>query len=318
MSQFERIAYMDRALREDGAFQCRQIAARYEVSERQVKRDIEYMRDRLNAPVVYDREKKHYRYERPFEQLRFADERLLIFYALLKDLALNEHYVPVVTRDLLDQVEQHVSHDYRRVADQISYELSVSEPVAMEDFTSICQAMRQQHRLDIEYRNARGEQSSRSVEPERLVNYGGRWYLIAFDLLRKSLRTFHLSRISHCAVSRDPSLPGKDPGRRDAVNRYIESGFGMFNGPDIKEAVIRIYGPPAALVARQRWHPAQRISTGTTHTGVACTDITLPVSDWRELLGRVLSFGSSAEAVSPAEFRRLWQEEIRKMADRAE
>jgi len=47
-------------------------------------------------------------------------------------------------------------------------------------------------------------------------------------------------------------------------------------------------------------------------------DLILPVSDSREILGRVLAFGSAAEALEPAEFRDLWRQEVRKMAAGAE
>ena len=52
MSQFERIACIDRLLREQGSVRTAEVAERFEVSGRQVKRDIEYLRDRLDAPVV--------------------------------------------------------------------------------------------------------------------------------------------------------------------------------------------------------------------------------------------------------------------------
>ncbi|MGO8695689.1 MAG: WYL domain-containing protein [Rectinemataceae bacterium] len=56
--------------------------------------------------------------------------------------------------------------------------------------------------------------------------------------------------------------------------------------------------------------------------GVGCdgepyTDITVPVADWTELLGRVLSFGSAAEALAPPELRKAWKDEIRRMGKKA-
>lgn len=317
VSQFERITCIDRTLRERGDLRCQEIADRYEVSTRQIKRDIEYMRDRLGAPIVYHRKGDIYRYDKPFDTLLFADEKLLIFYALLKSLALNEHYVPVVSTDLLAEVESHISDDYRPVAERISYALSISESIDMEDFTTISQAMLLGDRLDIEYESAGGDRTQRSVEPKRLVNYGGRWYVIAFDLLRDDLRTFHLSRLVRCAASHERATFGDTPTNRAAVDAYVASGFGMFNGAETKEATVRIHGTAAAIVARQTWHPAQRITRCTTADGVPYTDITVPVSHWQELLGRVLSFGSAAEALAPEEFRELWKAEVEKMTRRA-
>ena len=36
----------------------------------------------------------------------------------------------------------------------------------------------------------------RTVEPLKLINYQGRWYLSAWCLLRNAHRTFHVARIS--------------------------------------------------------------------------------------------------------------------------
>lgn len=317
MSQFERISYIDRRLRESGAVSSSEAARRFEVSPRQVKRDIEYLRDRLDAPIVYDRVTKAYRYERPFTALRFADEKLLIFYVLLKSIAVNHHYVPVATAELLDTVEKWVSPDYRKVSERISYAIPVSESIDdMEDFTTICQAMVVGKRLDIDYENVAGERHTRSVEPERLVNYAGRWYLIGYDHLRDDVRTFHLSRMHRISLSHERAGFPEDPKHCEEVERYLASGFGIFNGQVTARATVRIHGQAAPLVARQHWHPEQSLAVGTAPDGLPFTELTVPVSDWRELLSRVLSFGSSGEAVAPPEFRRLWEEEVRKMGER--
>ena len=318
MSQFERIACIDRLLREQGSVRTAEVAERFEVSARQIKRDIEYLRDRLDAPIVYRRAENAYLYERPFDELRFADEKLLLFYVLARSLAANEHYVPIVSAELLASLESHLARDYRPVSERISYELSLAEPLSMEDFTTVCQAMLLGRRLDLVYVNAKAERSERSVEPERLVNYSGRWYLVAWDLLRGALRTFHLSRVEKLSISKELVASPSAPGRDDAsVEVYLASGFGIFKGAATVEAKVRIKGPAAALVARQSWHPKQRVERGIDADGEPHTDITLPVADWTELLGRVLSFGSAAEAIAPPEFRKAWKEEIRKMGKRA-
>jgi len=61
-----------------------------------------------------------------------------------------------------------------------------------------------------------------------------------------------------------------------------------------------------------------RLSAPVVDDGTPFTDVDLPAADWRELLGRVLSFGSQAEVLAPPEFRALWKDEIRKMAASAE
>ena len=210
-----------------------------------------------------------------------------------------------MSAELLANLESHLARDYRSVSERISYELSLSEPLAMEDFTTVCQAMLLGRRLDLVYLSAKAQRSERSVEPQRLVNYAGRWYLVAWDLLRAALRTFHLSRVEKLSISGEhvasPPPPGRDAASLEA---FLAAGFGIFKGATTVEAKVRIRGPASALVARQSWHPKQRVERGVGNDGEPYTDITVPVADWTELLGRVLSFGSAAEALSPPEFRR--------------
>lgn len=93
MSRLERVAYIDRVLREESRLRLRRVKERFGVSARQVKRDIEYMRDRLDAPIVYERASASYCYERPYNDLSFADEKALIFHALLRTLAADQDYI---------------------------------------------------------------------------------------------------------------------------------------------------------------------------------------------------------------------------------
>lgn len=317
MSNFERITAIDRALR-DGGVTVADIAQRYEVDHRTVKRDIEYLRDRLNAPIAWDGAGKRYRYTREFTDLRFADEKALIVHALLKNLLSNEHYVPLFSADLIAEAERRVSRDYREAAERISYELPVCERVDLETFTVVVQGIALKRRLELGYRNTKGVRSDRSVEPERLVNYSGRWYLIAWDHQSGGLRTFHLSRAELVRLSKEPSVPADPASRAEEVSRFLSSGFGIFKGERRGEATVRVRGDAALLVSRQSWHPDQRVSTGLDEDGHPFTDMTVPVASWTELLGRVLSFGSQAEALEPQEFRDLWRGEIQRMAARAE
>ena len=205
--------------------------------------------------------------------------------------------------------------DYRAVAERVGYELPVTEPMDLENFTVIAQAMVRSFRADLRYRNAKGEVSERTVECERLLNYAGRWYLVAHDLLRGELRTFHLSRLEYAALSRERATHEVE--REVAVAAYLASGFGIFKGGTVTEVVVRVHGKAALLVSRQTWHPAQKVEISTDAESQPVTDIRLPVADWTELLGRVLSFGSTAEALSPPAFRDAWKTEVHKMAERA-
>jgi predicted DNA-binding transcriptional regulator YafY len=69
------------------------------------------------------------------------------------------------------------------------------EPAVLTALAAACHA---QERLRFEYRDHRGTASQRRVEPYRLVCWGPRWYLVAWDLQRQAWRTFRADRIQSC------------------------------------------------------------------------------------------------------------------------
>lgn len=61
--------------------------------------------------------------------------------------------------------------------------------------TTLATACRDHQRLRFGYRNHQGDTSSRLAEPHRLVTWGRRWYLVAWDLDRGDWRTFRVDRV---------------------------------------------------------------------------------------------------------------------------
>jgi len=92
--------------------------------------------------------------------------------------------------------------------------------------TTLASACRDQAQTRILYRRHDGTESSRTIEPHRLVNAGRRWYLVAWDTGRDSWRTFRVDRIllppNHAGRRFVPrQLPDDDPAA------YVLRGFAM-------------------------------------------------------------------------------------------
>src|SRR5687768_4750127 len=62
--------------------------------------------------------------------------------------------------------------------------------------TVLAAACRDAERLRFDYRGHDGSATVRSVEPHRLVSWGRRWYLVAWDVDRQDWRTFRVDRIA--------------------------------------------------------------------------------------------------------------------------
>ena len=62
--------------------------------------------------------------------------------------------------------------------------------------TTLAAACRDHERVRFDYRSHEGTASLRVAEPYRLVNWGRRWYLLAWDVDRGDWRTFRVDRIA--------------------------------------------------------------------------------------------------------------------------
>jgi predicted DNA-binding transcriptional regulator YafY len=61
--------------------------------------------------------------------------------------------------------------------------------------TAIAAACRSRERLRFTYESHDGTSSDREAEPYQLVNWGRRWYLVAYDVRRGDWRTFRVDRV---------------------------------------------------------------------------------------------------------------------------
>ncbi|HXT87997.1 MAG TPA: YafY family protein [Trebonia sp.] len=92
-----------------------------------------------------------------------------------------------------------------RLRDRVGGLKSVITPVPLEAtgpqvdpdvLTAVAAACRARERLRFSYQSRDGAASDREAEPYHLVNWGRRWYLVAYDVGRSGWRTFRADRIS--------------------------------------------------------------------------------------------------------------------------
>ena len=117
----------------------------------------------------------------------------------------------------------------------------VVEPGQLAALAAAC---RLQQRLRLRYRNRSGSDSSRIVEPHRLVSTGYRWYLMAFDVASADWRTFRVDRIIESAEAGQRFVPREPPDPAAFVARAVTSAPYRYRARVLVEA-------PAAAVAEQ-------------------------------------------------------------------
>lgn len=313
MSNLERVVYINHAIKTKGFVTRKEVSDRFEVHIDTVKRDIEYMRTFLSAPIKYRQSVGGYVYETPFDMLFDSLEDAVLYYIFVKRLSdsfkLNGlSYIPVISQDILANIATYIPANFDEIMDNISYDSSDVDSMDLKDFRNILESFMMKRCVEISYINADGEESTRVVEPLKLMNYLGKWYLIAFCRKRKALRVFLVSRFTS---SRLTDSAFEYPVTRKELERYIDGSFGMFKSETSTEAVIRVFEPAYYYVRNQIWHKNQKVNDCVID-GKKCLEITLPVGDRdKEILARVLSYSPDSEIVSPPALREKWLERIR-------
>ncbi|MDX8035446.1 transcriptional regulator [Lentzea sp. BCCO 10_0856] len=120
--------------------------------------------------------------------------------------------------------------------------------------TSVGTACRDRQRIRFSYVGHSGEESLREAEPHRLVTWGRRWYLVAWDVLREDWRTFRLDRMSvrtpFGARFTPREIPGGDAGAFVAArvsDRWPVQGVVRLSVPASEAVEWHSYGEVLAL-----------------------------------------------------------------------
>ena len=153
--------------------------------------------------------------------------------------------------------------------------------------TVIAAACRDSERLRFGYRSRDGAASRREVEPHSLVNYGRRWYLVAWDRAREDWRTFRLDRLERPASTGVRFAARRLPGA-DAAN-YVRQSIAA--APTRFEARVLLHAP-AAAVAGAAW------GTITPLDDSSC-ELRTGDDDLRWLALRVAALGVDFEVLEP-------------------
>ena len=287
---------------------------RLEISLATFKRDLEYLRDRMGAPVIWDRERGGYRFDPSDEQavkfelpgLWFNSQEihaLLTMHQLIDALQpslLTPHIEPLKARiESLLEGEEHTSKEIRK---RIRILHMNTRPVEPEHFEVISSALLAGKRLNvIHYNRRRDEETERELSPQRLVFYRDNWYLDAWCHLRKGVRSFSVETLRK-------AVPLDRKARKVAdktLNGILASGYGIFGGRDTQTARLRFTPERARWVATETWHPQQK---GWFDEGGSYV-LEFPYSDDRELIMDILKHGPAVEVISPAALRKRIKEQ---------
>ena len=303
MSRMERLWEIERLLRARRAVPLLTLIEETGASRATIVRDLTYLKDRLQAPILWDRELRGYRLKGdssvPAIYFTGAEIHALLvlheFVGRMQPSVLNEELAPLKT--LLRKLAGDTRAGEGEMTRRIRMLQIASRPVPAEHFQTVCSALLERNRLDLTYYSrTRDRETQRIVSPQRLVHYRDHWYMDAWCHARQALRSFALDSIREVKISPEPALEISE----EDLDRELGAGYGIFAGGTVRTAVLRFSPEMARWVSRERWHSHQQGHFEADGSFI----VELPYSAERELVMDIMRYGAEVEVLSPDDLRR--------------
>jgi len=167
---------------------------------------------------------------------------------------------------------------------------------------TLMEAIGEQHRVRMRYFSVHSQKRKEYlIDPYRLMHFRGGLYLFGYVAEYKQIRTFAIERIETIEKLHDRFEKPSD----FSVETYLESSFGL-----VKEEpfdVELVFGADVSEYVRSRvWHPSQQCR----EMDGGRIRMKLHVGGEFELVSWIMSFGPSAQVVSPDRLRERVQSEL--------
>lgn len=296
----------------------RTLAERIGVTRRTIRRDIDYFRDQLNAPIKFDAVRNGYYYTEPTFRLPFLQlsqgEMLALFLSeqMMRQFrgtpfeADLRHAIAKLGTMLPDEVTVRLD----AINDLLSVLPTVHAEYDPESFCGVLRAVVGRRQLKMVYWTAsRNETTSRFFDPYELSLVEDGWYVFGYCHRAATVRMFAVQRVrSLCETGESFDRPA---GFRAAD--FMKGSFRALRGDGDHDVVLR-FGPQAAGWIREKtWHASQVLEEQSDGSVI----VRFHVNELRTVRRWVMYWGSDCEAIEPQELREMIMNEVRQMRKRS-
>lgn len=254
-----RISKIHEEIASGGFPSIKKLAEKLKVNERTVKRDLDVLRYQLNAPIIYERRRKGFRYAEVGWTLPLSnldEKELLAVFIAENALKLTGHLpeaqdLKKALAKLVTYLPEKVSLDLAILSDNLSFQNPAYELSDPELRQKLAVAATEQTTVEFDYYvQYRQRTERRRTDVYLLHNFGGDWYAIAYDHRRNEMRVFHVGRISNFKETGEYFAIRKEIWNKE---EYLRSHFNMMLGGKPTEVSIW-FDPYQAQWIRSRKH----------------------------------------------------------------
>jgi predicted DNA-binding transcriptional regulator YafY len=303
----ERLLQLDALLRSGQRQTADSLAEALEVSERTIRSDVAFLRDRYHAPLECNKPKGYYytdvTWRLPTITLSKGELFALTLGARMLEAYSGSAYAndlrSAITR-LSERLPDQTWVDLQQVVDErILFSSGAGIDLEPDIWHKLEDACRTQKSVQITYYTASSNSTSdRKLDPYLLHIYRGtNPYVIGYCHKRQGIRWFRVDRIRHLdalneAFVQDPTFDAKD---------HLETIFQHEVGSVSVDAVIWFDVRTAPYIRERRWHSSQILQEHLDGSVTLC----MTVRGLNDLKRWVLGYGQGAIVKQPPELVRL-------------
>ena len=317
MSDMERLHRIKYMIQSRGCVPIEDFMTSLEISRATFKRDLDYLRDRMNAPIVYDRSMGGYRFDKPnagdkieLPGLWFSEKEataLVLMQHLLANLdtsgLLSPHIAPLM--DIVDGILGQSEVSAKELRKRIKVFGMSARKNVLENFEEVGVSLLKRQRLQLSYYSkGKNELTERAVSPQRLIFYRDNWYLDAYCHFRKGLRSFAMDgiRTAHVLEDKATEVPEKE------LHENFAESYGIFSGKATQRAKLRFTPEKARWVSAETWHGQQVSSFDKDGNYILEFDY----NQDPELVMEIMKHGDGVEVIGPASLKSKVRAELEK------
>ncbi len=311
----ERLLQLDALIRSKERHTLSTLAASVEMSERTIRYDLAFLRDRFNAPLAFNK-KDGYHYTDASWRLPTIPITQGELFALTLGARMLESYAGSVYASDLHSAIARLSErlpektwvDLQKISeDRILFDSGVQTNLDPNVWHHLENACQNHHTVLMTYYTAgRNSVSERKLDPYVLHLYRGtNPYVIGYCHKRQEIRWFRVDRIQEIQVTQEKFTP--DPSF-DA-KAHLHMIFQHEVGTEQKSIAIWFDPATAPYIRERRWHPTQVIEE---HPDGALT-LRMLVPGLNDLKRWVMGYGKGAVVREPEELRQMVLTEINSM-----
>ena len=301
-NQLERVLQIDRIIRDRGGCTKQELTERFEVSEKSIERDFVYMKDRLMAPLEYDRHKDLYVYTDSsyfLPSVSMTEGQVL---ALSLSSEILNHFNAVGEFDQLRESFEHlaaylpdeVQVDLSKINNRVTVITEQQSPLSDKVWQTITECLRGNRLIKFRYRKPDNkEYETKTLEPYSLVAFRSNWYLIAHSPDQNTIRTYALTRMKDPEKQKETFTIPRDFRLED----YIDPEWGIYARKETYNFKLKFSPKVASIIKEKRWHKTQQTEEHPDGSLILSFQ-----SGQIETIGQwVMSWGAEVKVLSPEE-----------------